>query len=67
MKADGRFVLAFAPKEDADAVASFPKTVYRFYSIEETKRLLSEVGFRDIAMVREPIGSKDTVFAVSRC
>jgi len=65
MTADGRFVLAFTPKEHTRAVASFPKTVYRFYSIEESKRLLSEVGFRDVATVREPIGSRDTVFAVS--
>jgi len=67
IRADGRFVLAFTPKEDARAVASFPKTVYRFYSIEETKRLLSEVGFRDVGIVREPIGSRDTVSAVSHC
>jgi len=67
MKADGRFVLAFTPKEDARAVASFPKTVYRFYFIEESMRLLSEVGLRDIAMVRERIGSRDTVFAVCCC
>jgi len=65
MNGDGRFVLAFTPKEDPHAVASFPTTVYRFYSIEETKRLLSEVGFRDVGIVREPIGSRDTVFAVS--
>jgi ubiquinone/menaquinone biosynthesis C-methylase UbiE len=65
MNGDGRFVLAFTPKEDARAVARFPKTVYRFYSIEETKRLLSEVGFGDVGIVREPIGSRDTVFAVS--
>ena len=47
MNGDGRFVLAFTPKEDARAVASFPTIVYRFYSIEETKRFLSEVGFRE--------------------
>lgn len=67
MSADGRFVLAFTPKEDPHAVASFPKTVYCFYSIEETKRFLSEAGFCNVAMVREPIASRDTVFAVSHC
>jgi hypothetical protein len=55
MSAGGRFVLAFTPKEDAHAVASFPKTVYRFYAIEETERFLSEAGFRNVAMVREPV------------
>jgi hypothetical protein len=64
---DGKFVLAFTPKEDPHAVASFPTTVYRFYCIEETRGFLSEAGFRNVAMVREPIASKDTVFAVSHC
>jgi hypothetical protein len=32
--------------------------IYRFYSIEETKRWLVEVGFRDITMVREAIASR---------
>jgi len=67
MNGDGKFVLAFTPKEDQHAVASFPTTVYRFYSIEETRRFLSEAGFRNVAMVREPIASRDTVFAVSHC
>jgi ubiquinone/menaquinone biosynthesis C-methylase UbiE len=67
MKADGRFVLAFTPREDARGVASFPKTVYRFYFVDETKRLLSEAGFRDIAMIPEHIASRDTIFAVSHC
>jgi ubiquinone/menaquinone biosynthesis C-methylase UbiE len=42
MTANGRFVLAFTPKEDGRAVASFPRTVYRFRSVEETMVLLSE-------------------------
>jgi hypothetical protein len=67
MRTDGKFVLAFTPKEDPHAVASFPKTVYRFYAIEETERFLSEAGFRNVAMVREAVASRDTVFAVSDC
>jgi hypothetical protein len=67
MRTDGKFVLAFTPKEDQHAVASFPKTVYRFYAIEETERFLSEAGFRNVAMVREAVASRDTVFAVSDC
>jgi ubiquinone/menaquinone biosynthesis C-methylase UbiE len=67
MNGDGKFVLAFTPKEDQHAVASFPTTVYRFYSIEETRRFLSEAGFRNVAMVREPVASRDTVFGVCHC
>jgi ubiquinone/menaquinone biosynthesis C-methylase UbiE len=66
MMAGGRFVLACTPKEDLHAVASFPATVYRFYSIEETKKFFSEVGFKEIEIVRELVGSRDTVFAVAR-
>lgn len=67
MRPDGRFVLVFTPKEDLHAVASFPKTVYRFYSIEEMKRFLLEASFCNVAMVRELIASKHSVFAISHC
>lgn len=59
-----RFVLTFGPKEDQYAVASFPKSVYRFYSIEETADLLSRAGFRDVNMSRERIASRDIAFAL---
>ncbi len=65
-RAGGKFVMAFTPKEDTHAVASFPATVYRFYSIEETKKFFSEVGFTQVEIVRELITSRDTVFAVAR-
>ena len=64
-RAGGRFVLAFTAKEDLRAVASFPATVYRFYSIEETKNFFSEVGFKDVEILRELVGSRDTVFVVA--
>jgi ubiquinone/menaquinone biosynthesis C-methylase UbiE len=64
-RAGARFVMAFTPKEDEHAVASFPATVYRFYSIEETKKFLSRVGFKDLEIVRELVASRDTVFAVA--
>jgi ubiquinone/menaquinone biosynthesis C-methylase UbiE len=67
MNGDSRFILAFTPKEDPHAIASFPTTVYRFYSIEETRRFLSEAGFRNVSMAQEPIGSRDTVFSVCHC
>jgi ubiquinone/menaquinone biosynthesis C-methylase UbiE len=61
----GRFVLAFTPKEDLHAVASFPATVYRFYSIDETRNFLSEVGFKRVEIVRERVASRDIVLAVA--
>jgi ubiquinone/menaquinone biosynthesis C-methylase UbiE len=53
------------PKEDLHAVASFPATVYRFYSIAETRKFFCEVGFKHVEIVREPVASRDTVFAVA--
>jgi ubiquinone/menaquinone biosynthesis C-methylase UbiE len=64
--AGGRVVLAFTPKDDMYAIASFPATVYRFYSIKETQTFFSETGFKDVEIVRELIGPRDTVFAVAR-
>jgi ubiquinone/menaquinone biosynthesis C-methylase UbiE len=64
--AGGRLVMAFTPKEDEHAVASFPATVYSFYSIEETKKFLSKVGFKDVEIIRELVASRDTVFAIAR-
>src|SRR5215469_11786398 len=43
----GRFLLAFGPKEDVRAVAAFPESVYRFYSVDETRELLSNAGFHN--------------------
>ncbi len=59
----GRFVLAFGPKENEHAVAAFPESVYRFYSIDEAQHLLSKAGFGTVSMVRETQGSRDIVFA----
>ena len=57
-RAGGRFVLAFTPKEDLHTVASFPTAVYRFYSIEETRRFFAEVGFNHLEIIREPVASE---------
>jgi hypothetical protein len=58
-------VLAFTPREYEHAVASFPATVYQFYSIEETNRFFSQAGFREVEIIRQLITSRDIVFAVA--
>jgi ubiquinone/menaquinone biosynthesis C-methylase UbiE len=65
IRSGGRFVLAFGPKEDAHAVAAFPESVYRFYSIDETRRLLSKAGFGNLSTARETIASREIVFATA--
>jgi len=42
IRVGGRFVLAFTPKEDEQAVAAFPKSVYHFHSIDEAQHLLAK-------------------------
>jgi ubiquinone/menaquinone biosynthesis C-methylase UbiE len=53
MKSDGVCVLGFRPKEDPHA-ASFPDTVYTFYSRETVRDLLFDVGFGNID-ISEPV------------
>jgi ubiquinone/menaquinone biosynthesis C-methylase UbiE len=53
MKQDGVCVLGFRPKEDPHA-ASFPETVYTFYSREAVRDLLFDVGFANID-ITEPV------------
>ncbi len=62
----GRFVLAFGPKEDERAAAGFPGSVYTFYSIGQTRDLLSKAGFHNACMLRERIRGRDIVFALGR-
>jgi ubiquinone/menaquinone biosynthesis C-methylase UbiE len=64
MKPGARFVLGFSPKEDARTVAAFPAAIYRFYTSDESQRLLDAAGFTDIEMVRYRMASRDIVFAV---
>ena len=59
-----RFVLAFGPKEDERAAAAFPGSVYTFYSIIQTRVLLSKAGFHNACTLRERIGGREIVFAL---
>ncbi len=44
----GRLVLGFRPKEDAQFVANFPASVYRFHSTDDVRCLLFDAGFERI-------------------
>jgi hypothetical protein len=58
-------VLAFGPKEDARAAAAFPESVYKFYSVDESRALLSMAGFFKVTMSSERIASRQIVFALA--
>jgi SAM-dependent methyltransferase len=60
----GRFLLAFGPKEGANAVNAFPESIYTFYSVDETRELLSNAGFHNLMMPRERIANRQIVFAL---
>ena len=66
MKPGGRFVLGFGPKEDEQAAAQFPRSVYRFYTSEEVRSLLCQVGFTEIETTTARVGGRDIVFATAR-
>lgn len=65
LKSGGRFVLGFSPRDDEKATASFPASVYRFYTSDEVHDLLKGVGFQDIDMIPRSVSSRTIVFAVS--
>ena len=54
-------MLAFGPEEDARAVAAFPESIYKFYSVDESRALLSMAGFLNVTMSSERIASRQIV------
>jgi len=44
----GRLVLGFRPKEDAQFVADFPTSVYRFHATNDVQGMLFDAGFEAI-------------------
>ena len=66
MKPGGRFVLGFGPKEDEQAASQFPSSVYRFYTGEEVRNLLRQVGFTEIETTIARVAGRDIVFATAR-
>jgi ubiquinone/menaquinone biosynthesis C-methylase UbiE len=65
LKSGGRFILGFSPRDDEKATASFPAAVYRFYTGDEVRILLEQVGFQDINMIVRSVSSRTIAFAVS--
>jgi len=64
MKMGARLVVGFGPKEDKRVVANFPATVYRFYTSDEVRFLLEEIGFTEVRMVNQRVSSRNLAFAV---
>lgn len=60
----GRFLLAFAPKDDVRAIAAFPESIYTFYSVDETRELMSNAGFCNVMTSREQVATRQIVFAL---
>ncbi len=65
MKKRARFVLGFGSKDDEQAVANFPATIYRFYTSDEVRLLLKGAGFARVHMVHHRISSRRVVFGVA--
>jgi len=65
MKQGARFVLGCGSKDDEQAVANFPATIYRFYTSDEVRLLLEGAGFARVHMVPHRISSRGVVFGVA--
>lgn len=65
MKKGARFVLGFGSKDDEQAVANFPATIYRFYTSDEVRLLLEGAGFARVHMVHHRISSRSVVFGIA--
>jgi SAM-dependent methyltransferase len=59
----GRLVLGFRSKEDAQFVADFPTSVYRFHSTNDVQGLLFDAGFERITAA--PAGDSEGVVIVT--
>ena len=58
LRPTGRFVLGFRPHEDANAVASFPASIYRFRTIAEVQAALQFSGFAVAKTITSPLQSR---------
>lgn len=65
MKDSARFVLCFGPRDDTRRVQKFPEAVYRFHSANGVRSFLTEAGFVEIHLDRQPLASRDLVFALA--
>jgi SAM-dependent methyltransferase len=65
LRPGGRLVLGFRERSPA-ATASFPASVYRFYSVAEVKGLLEAAGFEDVRASESVTGSDLRIASGSR-
>jgi SAM-dependent methyltransferase len=56
LRPGGRLVLGFRERSPA-AIAGFPASVYRFYTVDEVKGLLKAAGFEDVDVAKSVNGS----------
>ena len=66
MKDGARLVLGFRSREDNQAVANFPSTIYRFYTCDEVSGFLTDVGFTCIQILNQRTSSNVMAFGVAR-
>jgi len=62
----GRFVLGFRRAEDSAMVSSFPRAVYRFYSVPQVCHLLEQSGLSSVETEIANENSKPIAYAFAR-
>ncbi len=62
LRPEGRLVLAFRTREDAETSKRHPSSIYRLYDEEELSTLAREAGFSKVELHRRSIRGRDLVF-----
>jgi len=65
MKDGARVVLGFRSREDHQAVANFPSTIYQFYTGDEVSGFLNDVGFSRVQILNQRTSSSVMTFGVA--
>jgi ubiquinone/menaquinone biosynthesis C-methylase UbiE len=65
MKDGACIVLGFRSREDHQAVANFPSTIYQFYTGGEVSDFLNDVGFTQVQILNQCIGSSVLSFGIA--
>ncbi|MBT3532252.1 MAG: methyltransferase domain-containing protein [Rhodospirillaceae bacterium] len=58
LRPGGRFVLAFRPAEDSEAVARFPDSVYRLLTTGQVVQAMADLGFVGITPMTQAMGAR---------
>jgi SAM-dependent methyltransferase len=66
LRPDGKLVLGFRAKDDAERAGKYPAQVYRFYDDAELRALAESAGLRNVEFQHRSIHAREIVFLSAR-